>query len=144
MSWKIFITAFISLLFTAFPQNIIGCSDSEDPLDYFTSFFTRSVTETNEHRPFYYTSLLTFYDDWSNDSTIDYEADNLLKEWKNYCSKKISVKDAALFVYETNLNNIQNLLDNVSANKPLQLPESLRNNEMTKCFINNKDVETLR
>ena len=136
-------SAFISAFLLSFPQNIIGCADVGDPEDYFTSFFSRNVAGTENYKPFYYTALLTFYDDWDWDVPVSYENDKVIQEWKQYCGSKASTKDVADFIYGASEKDVVSLLQHVTSNKPLQVADSIRNNPLTQCFINQKATTAL-
>ncbi len=63
MNWKQFIVSFISSSLLCVPQNIIGCGPSDDPYDYYTSFFSQHLQNDNSYRPFYYTGYRFLYDE---------------------------------------------------------------------------------
>lgn len=144
MSFKTCLIAFISALCLSFPQNIIGCADTGDPDNYFTSFFSKALAgETEVYRPFYYTSLLTFYDDQDWDVPVSYENDKVIQEWKDYCGAKASLAETAHFIYATSQKDVSNILQHVVNNKALQVPDSIRTNALTQCFISQKAVAPL-
>src|SRR5215216_44230 len=124
MSWKIYLTALGSLLLSFFPSNLSGCGPDENPHDYFTSFFSRSLANEN-YRPFYYTSLLKFYDDYwmYKEDEKNYDRDPIIQEWKNYCGKKISTKEVKNFIYDFKKPVVDQLIQNMTDNKALTLPE---------------------
>lgn len=136
MSWKIFITAFISTACISFPQNIIGCGPSPDPYDYYTSFFSKEVSDAKGYKPFYYSSLLEFYDDWDYDTQRGYEEDKIIQEWKQYCN--VSTSDAVEFIYNTTAKDVKQLVEHLAKNTALSLPDSIRKNGMTKCLLEKK------
>lgn len=136
-------SAFISAFLLSFPQNIIGCADTGDPEDYFTSFFSRDVAGTENYKPFYYTALLTFYDDWDWEAPVSYENDKVIQEWKQYCGSKATTKEVADFIYGAGEKDVVNLLQHVANNKPLQVADSIRNNSLTQCFISQKATAVL-
>jgi hypothetical protein len=143
MRLKICLSAFISAFLLSFPQNIIGCADVGDPEDYYTSFFSRAVSGTENYKPFYYTALLTFYDDWDGDIPVSYENDKIIQEWKQYCGNKATTKEVADFIYGAGEKDVNNLLQHIASNKPLQVPDSIRNNSLTQCFISQKATAVL-
>ena len=136
-------SVFISAFLLSFPQNIIGCADVGDPEDYFTSFFSREAAGTENYKPFYYTSLLTFYDDWNWDAPVSYENDKIIQEWKQYCGTKASTKEVADFIYGAGEKDVVSLFQHVVNNKPLQVADSIRNNPLTQCFISQKATAVL-
>lgn len=139
MNWKIFITVCVSALFISFPQNIIGCGGEADPYDYFTSFFHPNLTEEKGFRPFYYTSYEFLYDDTEPERVSDI----LAEEWSNYTSNKATSKDAYQFVNKYGVKDLTTLYFNIEKNKPLAIPDSVKQNSMTKYFIAEKDLEAL-
>ncbi|ANE52586.1 hypothetical protein [Flavisolibacter tropicus] len=122
---------------------MIGCADVGDPDDYFTSFFSHDLSGGDQYKPFYYTSLLTFYDDWDGDLPVGYEDDKVIQEWKQYCGAKASPKDVADFVYGASEKDVVSLFQHVANNKPLQVVDSIRNNPLTQCFISQKATAAL-
>jgi hypothetical protein len=140
MSLKICLSVFISALCLSFPQNLIGCADSGDPHDYYTSFFSRDLNDNGTYRPFYYTSLLTFYDDWDWDTETNYDNDLVISEWKTYSGTKASTKDVVDFIYGATEKDIGSLLQHLSTNKTLHAPDSFQKNPLTQCFITKKAV----
>ena len=143
MNWRLFIVASVSLGLTAFPQNIIGCGGSEDPYDYYTSFFSKEVTDVAGYRPFYYTSLLTFYDDWENENKEKPVPDPIVEEWKAYTGSKIKSEDMAQFIYVFNSDYIGQLNGHITRKQPAQLPKDLQANGMTQYLITTRDMESL-
>jgi|GEM_PF-473980 len=101
MTWKAFITASVSCALLALPQNSFTCGASEDPYDYYTSFFSNKAGTSEVYKPFYYTALLTFYDDWDwdaqNDSTA-YVNKQIVEEWKTY-AKAGKTEDVIQLLY---------------------------------------------
>jgi hypothetical protein len=139
MKWKIFLTLCVSGFLVSFPQNIIGCGPDIDAYDYYTSFFNPDIAESNTLRPFYYTGYEFLYDKDDAVST----ADVLAEEWKNYCGKEVSMKDAKAFVMEYGEADISNLYYFLEKNKPLSIPDSVKQNSMTNYFMQQKDFEAL-
>jgi hypothetical protein len=138
MKWRFFLTAFGSSLLLAVPQNSYTCAGGEDPYDYFTSFFSNSAGTDKVYKPFYYTALLTFYDDWSQDS-ITYETDRVVHEWKEYT--KSSQAAAVQLLYQTTGADIAKLKESVSAGKAIPAP--LTNNTAAKFLTGNKKEEAI-
>jgi hypothetical protein len=126
MSWKVFITAFVSLAMVSFPQNLLGCAEGPDPYDYYTSFFSKSAGVEKEYRPFYHTTIINFYDDWDWSVPPDYDADPVIREWKQYC-KVASSEDVFNLVYKSRLADLTAIASG-------KLTDSLRANEMVKCL----------
>jgi hypothetical protein len=124
---------------------MIGCGPDEDPHDYFTSFFSRSLVNEN-YRPFYYTALLNFYDDYwmYGEEETNYENDPILQEWKNYCGKNISTGEVKNFIYDFKKPVVDKLLQSLTNSTVLTLPDSVRKNGMTNCLLAKKDEAALR
>ncbi len=143
MNWKVFLTASVSFFFVAFPQNMIGCGASDDPYDYYTSFFNKNVSDTKDYRPFYYTSLLTFYDDGMQDET-SYEDDKVVKEWISYTKRNISASEAGNFIYTLSKDNAEKILAGMTGKNGKELPDSISRNNMAKYFLESKDIPALQ
>ena len=138
MKWKIFITVFVSTVLLAIPQNSFTCGGSEDPYDYFTSFFSHSAGTSKVYKPFYYTALLTFYDDWSQDS-IGYEADRVIKEWEDYT--RSSQAAVVQLVYKSGKEDILQLKQSLTDNKPLA--KSFGSNAAANFLLKNKNIDAV-
>lgn len=138
MNWKVFTTACVSAALIGLPQNSFTCGPSEDPYDYYTSFFSQSAAG-KEYRPFYYTSLLTFYDEWSAD-TAARDADKVLQEWTAY-AKTANLKDAAELVYDASVQDVTQL---GAALNTGALPASLKTNSLAQALVKEKKTEAIR
>jgi hypothetical protein len=139
MKWKIFLTLCVSGFLISFPQNIIGCGPGVDAYDYYTTFFNPDISANKTLRPFYYTSYEFMYDTEDAVST----ADVLAEEWKKYCGEKVNMKDAKAFVMEYGEADISNLYYFLEKNKPLSIPDTVKQNSMTNYFMQQKDFEAL-
>lgn len=139
MNWKLFITACVSGFLISFPQNIIGCGGELDPYDYYTSFFHNNLPDAKGYRPFYYTGYNFFYDDREPVALSDL----LSEEWAAYCGAPVKPKDARLLVNRFSAKDLSNLYYYIEKNQPLKIPDSVSRNEMTKYFIQQKDLEAL-
>ncbi len=142
MNWKIFTAAFISVLFVSFPENGITCGATEDPHDYFTSFFSRSVGNSTAYRPFYYSALLKFYDDadWEVDSTHLYDHDKIIEEWKQYTSTP-STADAVQVIYKSDEEDLKKLLSVVQNNNGL--PKAFLKNQFAQHLLKEKKTDAV-
>ncbi|MDB5206129.1 MAG: hypothetical protein JWR72_1204, partial [Flavisolibacter sp.] len=138
MRYKICLTVFISSLLIAIPQNSFTCGGSEDPYDYYTSFFSNSAGTSKVYKPFYYTALLTFYDDWAQDSS-GYENDRIVQEWEDYT--KSSQAAVVQLVYKSGKEDIVRLKESVTESKPL--PKFLSGNAAANSLIRNKNIEAV-
>ncbi len=139
MNWKYFTTAFISLLAIAFPNNIIGCGGSDDPYDYYTSFFSQKLTGDESHRPFYYTGLRFLHDEEEPISTKERTS----AEWVSYSNNEAIKKDVQQFVLNYSYKYLSNLYFHIEKNQPLSIPDSVKRNSFTKWFLKTKDLEAL-
>ncbi len=139
MNWKVFTTACVSLALLAVPQNSFTCGPSEDPYDYYTSFFSNRVVNEKEYKPFYYTGLLTFYDDWESDSAT-YENDNVIAEWMAY-GKTSNLKDAAELIYKWPPELFARLAKAITTTGIY--PANLEQNSLAESFVKGKKSEAI-
>jgi hypothetical protein len=139
MKLKTFITLFVSGFIISFPQNIIGCGPGINAYDYYTSFFNPDISNNDLLRPFYYTGYNFLYDERDVVSTTD----KLSAEWAAYCGTSVKANDAKAFVTEYAAADITGLYYNIEKNKPLKISDSVKNNSMTKYFMQQKDLEAL-
>ncbi len=139
MNWKVGLIAFISVGLVAFPQNIIGCADGEDPYNYYTTFFHNNTPEARGYRPFYYIGYNFLYDEQEPVNL----AENLAREWSGYCGTPVTDKDALQFVNKFAWKDLNNLYYNAEKNQPLKIPDSVKQNSMTGYFMRSKDLEAL-
>lgn len=139
MNWKTFIIACTSAAATLFPGNGITCGATEDPHDYFTSFFSNSAGNGPEYEPFFYTSLLKFYDDdnwWSQpeDSLAGVDP-SIAEEWKTY-SQSASLNDAIQLVYFSKADDLEAISESMHTGKAL--PQRWQKNAVAQQFIKAK------
>lgn len=140
MNWKIFLIVFINIFAIFFPYNIVGCGGGDaDPYDYFVSFFHKDLSDQKGYEPFYYTNYQFLYD--SNEPVNAAEATSA--EWVGYSGNKFSNKEAYSFVCEYSQKDISTLYYHIEKNQPLNIPDSMKKNEMTRFFITSKDLEAL-
>lgn len=139
MNWNYFLTAFISFLALAFPNNIIGCGSSEDPYDYYTSFFSQKLTGDESYRPFYYTGLRFLHDEEEPISTKE----STSAEWVSYSNNEAAKKDVQQFVLTYSYKHLSNLYYHIEKKQPLTIPDSVKRNSFTKWFLKTKDLEAL-
>ena len=138
MRYKVSLIAFSSLLLTAIPQKSFTCADVGDPHDYFTSFFSNSAGTGKVYQPFYYTALLTFYDDWGTDS-VTYDNDKVIKEWKDYTG---SPQQAVVkLIYTSTEEELFRLKESLSHSKPLS--STFAANSAVKALIRDKKEDAL-
>ena len=133
-NWKVYTTVFASLVALAIPQNGFTCADVEDPYDYFTSFFSRYTNKDEQaYKPFYYTSLLTFYDDMEESSdSVNYDHDPIIADWKQY-SKNAATADIVNLLYKSSAADLKAVAENATTHKPL--PATLQHNAMVQWLL---------
>lgn len=125
-------------------QIVTACAGGEDPYDYYTSFFQNNITGSTAYSMFYYTSGLQYYDQWGGiDEDDTKQEDANLEEWLAYGQQKFTETDAAAFIYKYSYKDLNNLYYHIEQQKPLQLPDSVGRNSMTKWFLQDKDLEAL-
>jgi hypothetical protein len=140
MNWKKCLIVCINLFCLALPYNIIGCAGGDaDPYDYFVSFFSRNNTGVKGYEPFYYTNYRFLYQDEEPVSTADLTS----AEWVSYGNNSFTAKDAYAFVCQFARKDLSSLYFNLEKNQPLAIPDSVKNNGMTKFFMAGKDLEAL-
>ncbi|MCD2423319.1 hypothetical protein LQ567_11150 [Niabella pedocola] len=139
MKWKASITACISCIFLAIPNNIFSCADVEDAYSSFTSFFNKYAAETPVYAPFYFADLQFLRDDEEWPTT----AEALVKEWSLFTKEQATQKDAHAFVMQFDRKDLVNLYYHLENGKPLAVPDSVKNNGMTRFFLEHKDLEAL-
>lgn len=124
-------------------QIVIACGGGEDPYDYYYSFFHNNTAGSPAYMPFYFVTGYAYYDDWNSPSTPVPDQDLNLKEWTTFGKNRFSAVDAASFIYRYSYAQLSNLYYHIEQGKPLQLPDSIQRNGMTKWFIEDKDLEAL-
>ena len=140
MNWKIPAIAFSGFIFLLFPQNLIGCADSSDYYNYYTSFFSKGTAGAPQYEPFYYTALSDFYYDEWNEERPSPPYDDVVREWASRC--KSPEADAAVVVYEMEKKDVEKMLS-AKGTIPSTLPDSLRRNAMVKYFASSKNTDDL-
>ena len=142
MNWKAFTIACVSTVAALFPENGITCGPSEDPHDYFTSFFSNKVAAP-VYEPFYYTALLDFYDEdlyWQREDSLAFVNNSIAREWASY-GKADSVKDAVQLVYKTKPVELQSLAESIRSGNAI--PGSLAKNALAKNLVRDKKTEAV-
>ena len=140
MSWKKFLIVCINIACLAMPYNIIGCAGGDpDPYDYFVSFFNRNNADAKGYEPFYYTNYRFLFDEKEPVEISDITA----AEWVGYGNNSFTPKDARAFVIEYARKDLASLYYHLEKGQPLQVPDSVKNNGMTRFFMNSKDLEAL-
>ena len=143
---RIFFWAFALLTGAAallLEQIVIACGGGEDPYDYYTTFFHNNLAGSPAYMPFYFVTGYQYYDDWNYGYTPDMETDENLKEWMTYGSNQFTAKDAHAFIYAYPYAQLSNLYYHIEKGNPLQLPDSVQRNSMTRWFLAGKDLEAL-
>jgi hypothetical protein len=143
MNWKAFLTASVSCALLALPENSFTCGPSEDPYDYYTSFFNNKAGTSEAYKPFYYTALLTFYDDWdwrAKEDSLAFVNKRIAEEWKAY-GKSDNIADAIQLVYLSEEKDKAALLSSVNERKPL--PAALAKNRVAQNIAAEKKGEAI-
>jgi hypothetical protein len=119
MNLKISIVVLINALWALFPQNIIGCGPEPDPKDYYTSFFTNAHVPDQSYKPFFYTTLLKFYDDWDwmEENGTKNAPDALIAEWQTYAGREVTREQVEELVYQVPDSVIRFALDKAAGIK---------------------------
>jgi hypothetical protein len=140
MKWKICLMICVSIfLLTFLPRNIIGCGPESDPYDYYTGFFLNNLSGEKAYHPFLYTSELFLYD---TEEPAD-AAHATSAEWVGYCGNTATKKEAYDFVCGFTYDQLATLYNNLEKSENNFLADSLKQNSITKYFIQHKDLEAL-
>ncbi|WP_217603570.1 PA2169 family four-helix-bundle protein [Chitinophaga sp. GbtcB8] len=141
-NWKKLIVFFVSLLVCFFAETIyvFSCGPEPDPYDYYTNFYNPNLAAGKGFEPFYYTSLAQYY------GVDEPEQAANLREWSTFFSgksAKVTDKDLLEFIYTYSRPQMTALYTSIDKGTPLQAPDSVSNNTLTRYFISSKDKETL-
>lgn len=139
MNWKHSISAFMISFLLAFPYNIIGCSGGDDPYDYYTSFFSQSLSTDEYLQPFYYTGYRFLHDETEPVATKEITS----AEWIAYATNEATKKDVQNFVLKYAYKQLSTLYFHIEKAQPLAVPDSVKQNSLSKWFIKSKDLEAL-
>jgi hypothetical protein len=139
MNWKLCIAVLLSSSLILVPQNIIGCGPSDDPYDYYTSFFSQQLQNDPGFRPFYYTGYRFLYDE--NEPVSTKEATSA--EWNIYTNKLVNINDAQEFVLKYSYKQLSVIYNHIEKKQALTVADSVKRNSFTKWFIQSKDLEAL-
>lgn len=144
MNWKAFLAASVSAALLAVPQNLFSCGGTEDPYDYYTSFFSKGAGTSAAYEPFYYTSLLTFYNDWDWDKPVDsmqHVNKRIVAEWATYTGSS-KTQDAVDLVYNATVTDLTSLLT-MAQNGRASLG-ALANNSAARALATGAKAEAVR
>ncbi len=114
-----------------------SCGPEPDPYDYYTSMFNPNLAEKPGFEPFYYTALIDYYAAETPEQQLN------LKEWGTFFKGKVNEHDLQEFIYYYTRPQMSALYNHIEKNHPLQLPDSVQQNGLTKYFLQTKDRETL-
>jgi hypothetical protein len=117
-------------------MNGIPCGPTEEPHDYYTTFFSNRAGTDAGQKPFYYTALLKFYDD--EDYNKDSVNNRLVEEWCKY-GKGSNKKDGIKMLYSTSVSDLTFLAESIKHSTPL--PASLSRNTLAESLWKNKKIE---
>ncbi len=142
MNWKVFITACVSAAAALVPANGVTCGPSEDPHDYFTTFFSNKAGSSAVYRPFYYTALLKFYDDediWrQQEDSLHFVNKAVVAEWQAY-GNGATQRDAINLIYLTKEEVLKALTE--SSKTGAAAPASLSKNTLAQNLVRSKKWE---
>ncbi|TAD86060.1 MAG: hypothetical protein EAY75_09600 [Bacteroidetes bacterium] len=144
--WKQFLTALAASLLLALPQNIIGCGPTQDPWDYFTSFFSNRLDQPAYSRPFYYTALLKFYDDADYETNYNQDGGTqapLVAEWKANTNPQLPDSSITQLVFGYSAADVAILGTHLAKNSPSTLPKKLATNAMAQHLVATKNTEAI-
>ncbi|RPD42608.1 hypothetical protein [Chitinophaga barathri] len=139
MNWKRF-TVFLSSLLVILLGGVayvFSCGPEPDPYDYYANFFNPNISSQPGFEPFYYTALSPFYGNETPEEPLN------LKEWNDFFGGKIPEKDIREFIYTYTRPQMSTLYLHIEKGAALQLPDSIKNNALTRHFIQSSDKETL-
>lgn len=139
MNWKRF-TIFLSSLFALIIGGVayvFSCGPEPDPYDYYANFYNPNIPSQPGFEPFYYTALSPFFGSETPEETLN------MAEWKDFFGGKVPEKDIREFIYTYTRPAMTALYMHIEKGSPLQLPDSFKNNALTKYFIQSADKETL-
>src|ERR1043165_2640189 len=104
MTWKRFTILISSILAVVGAVKLVqACAGGEpDPYDEYPTFFFNTINNEPAYTPFYYTSLLAFYDgyDWKEwNKDVRELPDANITEWVSYAGKGVKRADIDTVVY---------------------------------------------
>jgi hypothetical protein len=138
---KISLACFINLLFTLFPQNLIGCGWSEDPYDFYTSFFSKALSRNGTYEPFFYTPLVAFNDGMDGSERADATRDSLLlSEWQVYSKKKAARNDINALLYGAPAAELKELYQRIKEAKSPAIQPALQSNTLAQQLAASKNA----
>jgi hypothetical protein len=138
MRWSRYFAVIFSIAIIAFPYNIIGCAGSDDPYDFYTSFFDSRLGNSKELKPFYYTyNFLYDYEE-----PVDQWA-TTAKDWKEYCGVSATDKEARDLTGNYTLAELQSLYTEAEKGTTTALADSVRKNVLAQQLLKTNDLEAL-
>lgn len=146
MNWKRFWIITASAITVAAAVRIgLACADGPDPYDAYPSFFLNDVNEKPAYQPFYYTDLLTFYDqyDMYEPPKMDTLPDDNISEWRQYCKGAAGADDISMLVYQFSIEELQALYAHIGKSKAGQLSERAATNNFAQWLVKNREAEVL-
>ena len=138
MFWKKSLAILANLFLLVFPYNIIGCADTGNPYDYFTSFFDPKLGNHSELKPFYYTYEFLY----SRDEPTD-QWQKTAEDWISYAGTQASVKEAKDLTGNYSLPVLESLYAMAETGKTTKLSDSVMRNRLVSQLNSSKDLEAI-
>lgn len=104
----------------------------------YSNYFVPKTLNNPSLNPFNFITYQELY----KDSNIENEDSLNILLWNQY-TKNTTYKDAKYFIYKTSYKQLSNLYYHIEKKQALTLSTSLKNNTLTKYFIQSKDLEAL-
>lgn len=139
MNWKRFTIFLSSLLLCFFAETIyvFSCGPEPDPYDYYPNFYNPNISAKQGFEPFYYTGLTSYYGKEEPEENVN------LREWSTFFKEKIKENDLNEFIYGYTRPDLAALYAFIDKGTPHKLTGNFMKNELTRYFIDSKDLETL-
>jgi hypothetical protein len=146
MNWKRFwIVIASAALLTGAVRLVMACAEGPDPYDAYPSFFLNDVTDKPAYQPFYYTDLLTYYDQYDlyEPPKMKEEPDENIAEWQQYCNKAATEQDISRLVYRFSIADLRSIAEHIGKRKVSPMPDSVAGNTFAQWLAKNREGEVL-
>ncbi len=147
MNWKVFSACAASTVLFLTAENLVqACGGGEDPYDFYPSFFDNRAVGAPAYTPFQYAPYETFYGAYTYGDDTDFVEgpvpDANLLEWKEY-TDGVATEDLDSFIYTYSYDDLSTLYYHLEKGGPLTLSAAVKNNGLTRWFMQRKDLEAL-